>query len=222
MQAPVHRLKLKDIRRLANWRCRHSHSGLAHYNCWLKENPEKERIAFVDIESTALKADLGFMICYAIKDAKTGKMYIDYLKASDLKTNKQEDYRILKSFIKTISKYDRIIGWYSSHFDIPFIRGRALISNLKFPFYGSLFHNDIIYISRNKLCFHSNRQENVAQQLLGRSNKTHFDINIWRKASRGDARAIKKIVEHNIIDVNELEQIYYKIKDFAKPSDTSI
>lgn len=172
MIAPVHRLNKKEIVKLGTRRCRHSHSYLEHYTCYLKEHPEKqERIGFLDIETTDFKADYGFMLTWCIKDSQSNKIYEDYITLKDIngiKKGKDEDYRIVKSLIDTMLKFDKVVGYFSTRFDIPYIRTRALLNNLDFPLFGSLVHKDLYYIIRNKFKLSNNKLVTACSRLIGK------------------------------------------------------
>ena len=61
MIAPVHRLKKIEIVWLAKHKCKHGHTYLEHYNCYLKEMPDgriQEKVGFLDIETTGLDAEI--------------------------------------------------------------------------------------------------------------------------------------------------------------------
>ena len=66
MSVPLHRLKKQELVWLATHRCRHRHLYIEHYNCYLKEHPDREKIGFLDIESSNLDGDYGIMLSYWI------------------------------------------------------------------------------------------------------------------------------------------------------------
>ena len=143
-------------------KCKHGHSFLSHRNCWLNTGVLKpEQIGFLDIETSNLSPAFGIVICWCIKDAISGDIYHDYLTNSDIHSS-DEDKRIIETCIDTMKKFDRIVGHYSSRFDIPFLRTRAVLhdnkNGLNFPKRGSLIHTDTWIMAKTKFKFHSNRQ----------------------------------------------------------------
>lgn len=226
--APVHNLPKKEILQLAARRCRHSHSYLSHYNCYLKELHDKqERIGFLDIEASNLDANFGFMISYCIKDSLSDIIYEDIITPKDIehlaeKNSKEEDYRVVKNCIKDMLRFDKVVGFYSTKFDLPYIRTRALVNGLEFPNFGSLVHKDVYYIVRNKFKLNNNKQVTACRVLLGDTDKTIVDGKIWRQASRGSKKDLQYIIEHNRADVCDLEKLYNKIICFVGRSQTSI
>ncbi|KKL84703.1 hypothetical protein LCGC14_1962040, partial [marine sediment metagenome] len=75
--APIHRLKKKETVWLANHKCKHRHNYIEHYNCYITENPDMERIGFLDIECSNLKADYGIILSYCIKKHGEDTIYSD-------------------------------------------------------------------------------------------------------------------------------------------------
>jgi uncharacterized protein YprB with RNaseH-like and TPR domain len=220
MSAPVHRLKKTDIIALAKHHCkRHNHTYLEHYQCFLEEQPNfEERIGYFDLECSNLKADFGIILCYCIKDSKTGKIDQDVITLSDIQsaTPGSEDKRLIRSFVQAIRKYDRLVGFYSSRFDGPFVRTRALMTGVPFPHYGEVLHTDVYDIARSKICLSSRRLENCCRNLLGKTNKTRIENAFWRGGVRGDEKSLQYVLDHCQKDVIDLERLYLLIRDFAK------
>jgi len=218
--APVWRLKKPEIVRLAKWRCKHSHSGLEHYECWLKENPGEERIGFFDLETTNLKADFGIILCYAIADGISDQIYTRTITKSDLRTCLDE--KVVKSCIKDMKNFDRLVGYYSTKFDGPFLRTRAISLGIEFPEFGQVIHNDLYYTVRNKLNLSSNRLENACRTVFGETAKTRIDADHWIKALMGDKPSLDYINDHCIKDVTELKKLYYKLAVYRNKTNTSL
>ena len=220
---PVHHLKKSEIVWLATHRCKkHHHSFLSHYACYLREHPEKERIGFLDCECSNLNGDFGILLSYCILDNNTGKILSGVFSEADINNKDEEDKRVVTQLIKDLLKFDRIITWYGRRFDIPFIRTRALICKVPFPYFGSIRHDDIYFISRNRLKLHSNRLENFCRSVLGITHKTHIISKYWRRGQRGDKKALGYILDHNKRDVIDLQRAYFALKDFVARNNTSI
>lgn len=223
MKAPVHKLRKDQIVKLATQHCAaHRHSYLEHYNCYLREHPETvERLAFFDIEASNLDADYGIMLSWAIKPSDSKEVIGDVLTPADVRKG-YEDKRIVQSAIDALGTFDRVITYYGTGFDLPFLRARALIVGVEFPTYGSLKHKDLYYTVKSKFKLSSRRLENACRQLLGATDKTRIEAKYWRDGVRGDAESLKYIYEHNTYDVLDLEKLYNKVVDFSKTNNTSI
>jgi len=223
MSAPIHKLKKDEIIKLSKGKCEaHGHNYLEHYNCYLKENPEKaERIGYFDIEASNLVADFGILLSWAIKDGLSDEVYYDVLTPQDVKKG-YEDKRIVASCIEALKKFDRIVTYYGTGYDFPFLRARAAMVGVDFPHFGTLKHRDAYYIMKSKFKLSSRRLENACRCILGETAKTRIDSKHWRNGVRGDKEALKYILDHNVKDTTDLERLYLKIIDYGKTNNTSI
>jgi uncharacterized protein YprB with RNaseH-like and TPR domain len=186
-----------------------------------KNIPIPHRIGFYDIESSGFQANFSIMYCYSIKDSLSDTIYSDCITATDLK--KDLDKRILTNCVRDLKRFDRIVGFYSAKFDIPFTRSRAIYHNLAFPKYSELLHTDIYYTVRHKFKLSSNRQGVAHNFLVGeQTRKTQFGRDHWIKAMTGDKKALEYIYDHNKKDVLDLQELFEKIEGFSRRNDTSI
>jgi uncharacterized protein YprB with RNaseH-like and TPR domain len=227
MLAPIHRLKKAELVWLATHKCKaHSHTYISHYSCYLKEVPSaQERVGFFDIETTGFDAGFGMMLSWAIKVGGEKKIYHDVITADDMEKCRlgDEDKRIVRSCVEKILTFDRVVTHYGNdfRFDAPFLRTRAVSLGIPFPAHGTLKHTDTYPILKKKFKLGRNRLETACRTLIGETDKTHLNPQIWRRAGRGDKRALSYVLKHNIADVVDLEKVYEKIKDFAPHSNVS-
>jgi len=224
LKAPVHRLTKREIIWLASHTCTdHRHSYLSHYACYHKDQPRRDRTAIIDIETSNLDADYGIVLTWAIKPLgeRTISGVINYVDIAKGRRG-DEDRRVVTECIAEMANFDKIIGYYSKRFDLPYLRARALHMGLDFPFYGTIQHVDVFDIVKNRFKISRRRQEVACRFLLGHTDKTHFDGSVWRDAARGNKKAIAKVLDHNIKDVTDLEALYLKVRDFARRHDVSI
>jgi len=211
----------------SSWHCSHNHSGNEHPKCWERfvATFGNERVGFLDIESSNLQGDFGFMFSWALKEYN-GQVYGDCLKKRDFQNGLGMDKRIIKSLIEILPTFDRIITFYGTYFDVPFCRTRALDVGVKFPFSRQLRHTDVWFIARSKLKLHSNRLESVADFLRVKEkyglSKTKLEPRIWRKAAFGDETSLKLIYKHNIKDVEVLEKVYEELLPYFTDTRRSI
>jgi uncharacterized protein YprB with RNaseH-like and TPR domain len=217
----IARLKKDEIVHLYNHRCKkHGHRFLEHYGCYLEEEPEQIRIGFFDLETSNLKADFGIILSYSILDDKTDELYGEVITAKDLKTHL--DRRVVSMMIADIQRFDLIVGYYSTKFDVPFARTRAQVLHLPFPGFGTIQHKDVYYIVRNKFALSRNRQEIAARMLVGKTEKTHILPDYWLRALSGDKKSLEYIFEHNKRDVRDLKRLYHAVMPFTKNTTASI
>jgi len=225
MRPPVHRLTKAEIVYLGSHTCEaHRHSYLDHYSCYVKENPDRDRTAIIDIETSNLDADYGIVLTWCIKPFGKDKIISGVISPTDIKKGRHgdEDKRVVKECIEAMGEFDKVIGYYSKRFDLPYLRARALHMGLDFPFFGTIKHVDVYDIIKNRFKISRKRQEVACRFLLGHTDKTHFDGSVWRDAARGDKKALKQVLDHNIYDVQDLEKLYLRVQDFARRNDVSI
>ena len=222
MKPPIHKMKVTEIRYLASHLCEHGHTYLEHFGCY---EPKETKLGFLDIEASNLDADFGIMLSYCIKEhGKDGKTYYNVLNPADIKKAKagDEDKHLVQQCVADMLKFDQIVGYYSTRFDIPYIRTRALMCGVKFPFYGSIKHIDLYYMLRHRFKLSSNRLENACRCIIGKTEKTRIENRFWRGGVRGDKHSLAYILDHNIKDVTDLEKLYDKVIDYSRRIDRSI
>lgn len=205
---------------LSKWKCQHRHNGIRHFGCFLKESGCVERKGFVDIETSNLKANFGIVLCWCILDEQ-GHRYEDVINLDDVQSG-NEDKRLIENCINCFSNFDRLIGHYSTYFDIPFLRTRALIHGIKFPQHGTKYHTDVWKMAKHSLCLHSNRQDVIAESLYGKTCKTRISHPAWRKAMMGDAKSAAEVLDHCRKDVMDLKKNYTTLLPYCSEVKSSI
>ena len=127
------------------------------------------KIGYFDIEVDNLKADFGTVLTWAIKD-KDGEVFHDSITREEI-FDGIYDKRVVKSFVDKMKEYKIFVGYYSTRFDLPYMRSKALHYKLGFPGYGDQYHWDMFYTVRAKLALSRNTLENACDW-LGIEGKT--------------------------------------------------
>ena len=211
MQIPIRKITKAQMVWLVENKCTaHSHSYASHYMCFLREKPDTaplvEKIGIFDIETTGLKSNWSHMLCWCIKEQ--GKDIIHYDLVTSREARDKNDARIVKSAIKEMKNYDRIIGYYSSGFDIPYTRSRALYQNIDFPGYKDLYTTDMYFICRSKFRIHSNRLGAICE-FFGIEAKNHpMNPELWRRSGAGEKEALEEVLTHCKEDVESTDKVY--------------
>ncbi len=228
MKLAKHMRGLTNIRRansqqldwLLKWRCQHRHNGVRHFNCFTKEFGIKEQVGWLDIETSNLKANFGIVLCWCIL-AEDDTLYQDWLTKKDVLSG-SEDKRVVSTCIDTMQSFDRVVGHYSTYFDIPFLRTRALIHGIPYPEFGTLLHTDVWRMAKTKLCLHSNRQDVIAESLYGKTVKTRISHPHWRQAMMGNEESCMEVLNHCQKDVLDLKKNYETLLPYVRITKSSI
>jgi len=222
----LNRMDKDELLWLVNHTCKHGHKYISHFNCFLSEHQVEERIGYLDIETSNLKANFGIVLTWAIKDGQSDYIYYDYLTPIDVhKYGASEDKRILETCVETMRDFDRIVTHYGQDYqhDIPYLRTRCMMMGVQFLKYGEIFVADTFPIAKKKMSLSSRRQDIIAEAIKNRpSIKTRINSAAWRGAVRGDKVAIAEVLDHNFRDVMELEENFLAMKDFVKLTKRSI
>ena len=214
----------KDIIWLFDHNCKHGHNYAEHYACFLAENPKnspfQEKQGIFDIETTGLKANWSHLLCWCMKEVNSDLITFDLITRKEARD--KNDYRIIKSCVKEIRRFDRTMGWYSSRFDMPYVRSRAEFHGIPFPTYKEALHTDLYYIARSKLALHSNRLQAVCQ-FFGIDSKNHpMTPELWARAGRGDKDALEEVLTHCKEDVISTDKSRELLMKYAAPTNRSI
>lgn len=205
-------------------RCTHRHTIKTHPACFANGNikwpddrtferysgnpwftfPEY-KIGYFDIEVDNLKADFGTVLTWAIKD-KGGEVFVDSITRDELLSD-DCDRRVVESFVNKMNEYKIIVGYYSTMFDLPFMRSKALHYRIPFPEFGDIFHWDIYYTVRSKFNL-SRKSLESACDYFGIKGKTPIEREVWRRAKYGHPDAISTVIDHNIADVVITEELH--------------
>lgn len=215
-----HNLLKKDMLELLTGRCKHSHLYIEHPSCWRKEKGRPPKIGYFDIETGGFNANADIILCYSIKTRDKDEILNARITKNDINTE-IFDKRIIKQLIKDLLKYDVIVTYYGTRFDIPFSRTRALGWRLSFPVFGMVKHKDVYYMVKNKLKLTS-RSLATACELLGIRGKNHIKWRIWIKAKHGNEKALEYVQNHCNIDVRILEGAHKKLEVFVKDTKKSM
>ena len=225
VKIPIRRMKMSEIEWMSDNTCKaHRVSYLEHYNCFLRESPEnspfKERVGYLDIESTGLKGNWDYMLCFCIKEAN-GNILGRHLSQREITTYKF-DKGLTQELVTAVRGFDRIITYYGIRFDIPFIKTRCEKWGIDFPSYRDLWQTDLYFIAKANLLLHSTRLMHVCD-LMGIPNKEHKLIpDIWMKAKSGHVPSLEWIFEHCKEDVISLEMAHERLKKYTLPQKRSI
>lgn len=216
----------QEILRFSREMCSHRQPLLSHPNCLAERIKYKERVGSLDIETSSLNANFGMVVSYCIKVHGEDKILEGWLEQEDFdEPNGHYDKRILEKCIDDMNQFDRLIVYWGKdrRHDIPFLRTRALMCGLQFPFYHENIVSDLYDLVRGKLRLGRNGLQSACTA-FGIESKAHpITPDLWMKAIVGhDPDAIAYVLEHNREDVISTELLWDKMNKFGSNPKTSI
>lgn len=227
MRAPVKRLLKREVDWLGINSCKHSHSYLEHYACFLEEKPKDcpfvERIGFLDIETSNLDGDFGIIFSYGIKPLNVDKILGRVVTQQEMRRH-VFDRKLVAECVQDMKKFHRLIVHWGKdrRHDIPWIRTRALLYGIDFPGYKDLYVEDTFDLAKSKLKLHRNRLETICSFFDIPSKGHPMHPKMWQKAQTGDKESLEWIWKHNLEDVYSLEAVWKLLKDFGPRRKTSV
>lgn len=193
------------------FQCEHRHTAFAHPLCWQRwreQHPEGLKVGYFDIEASNLKADFGWMISWCIKHQGEEKFDGYVLQPSDYQANTR-DREATYALIQALGHFDKIVTYYGSRFDIPFVRTRALIHGLQFIPPKTILHLDLYYQVRGKLRLSRNRLGNCGEVLGLVTEKTPVSTKAWTNVGLNyNEASLQYIWDHNVKDTVLLEELH--------------
>jgi uncharacterized protein YprB with RNaseH-like and TPR domain len=178
------------------------------------------RFATLDIETSNLNADFGFIICVVVKeygsDNKPKIFRIDQYPGWE--KNVFDDKKLVKDVRNYLENFDGIITYNGRNFDLPFLTSQVVAYGYQ-PI-KALFHVDVFYTTRYRLRLHNSKLNTLITFLNtyrgGKKKveeKTAINTIYYKKAITGRKDGIDYIVKHCVKDVVALEQCYDLLKD---------
>lgn len=188
------------------------------------------KIGYLDIETSSLQADFGFMLSYAIlvRDISTRKTELrydvvnkkDFEYAEKKKDADLKDERILNNLIEDMADLDCQIGhWFigKRRHDIPFIRSRCAINKISgFPKHRTVRYGDTQKWSAQIHRLRSNSLSSIADAYDLSIHKTPISSKSWKNASSfATKKDLDYILDHNIKDCKITYQVHKHLEDYV-------
>ena len=200
-------------------------------NLSMKEKYEMyniNKIGYLDIEATNLKANFGYMLSWAmvVRDVRTGKTELRY-DCMNLKDKRNaakhrrviEDKRILESLMKNLKDVDLLVGHYFhgwGKMDIPFIRTRCIFNKTSgFPKHRQIRYGDTWRMAHQCYSLNSYRLETVADMMGIKTKKTPVTALDWQLAQSGDPKSLKYVLTHNIKDAKINYEVHKMVEAYV-------
>ncbi|MCX8168730.1 MAG: ribonuclease H-like domain-containing protein [Candidatus Methanomethylicia archaeon] len=173
-----------------------------------------QKIAFLDIETTSLTADSGFIVGIGIM-WEDGSWIHEFLSGNVIEGEKE----LINKVINLLSNVNVIITWNGENFDIPMLISRALVHEINPAEIVKKEHIDLYKYAKRLLKLSDYSLDSVAKyvnipkkvELKGKDMPPYY-----MKAISGDQNALKMIIEHCYDDLQALKLIYEKMKEIVK------
>lgn len=160
-------------------------------------------IGFFDIESTFSTQPI---VLYAAIADSFGRVE-QFRKGPSI----VDDRELVTAYCKRLEEYDILVGWNSTLFDIPVLRGRQM-------FYGQSpldphMTIDLMYKASGSAARIGRRSLQSVSEYMGvASRKTPLNVRTWDKAMSGDDAAYEEIVVHCDADVLVTRDVFQVLK----------
>lgn len=172
--------------------------------------------AFVDLETTNLKANFGRILCGSVADMHGNVRTLRIDDEPFKRERRRDDAALAVGLRDYLEQFDVLVGWNSKMFDIPYLNTRLLIANER-PMRMDIMHLDPMYkAGKGSLALHSKRLDAVAKTFRLPVQKTGLDPEIWNDAADGDREAMDYVVEHCEHDVLVLRMVFHILKPLIK------
>ncbi len=176
------------------------------------------KILALDIETTNLKADFGFVLAFGYQWlANGGEPRI--LKLTDYNgsfhRDPTNDSRLVRDIHAILTEADMWVSHYGKMFDLPFLRTRMLAASTRL-YLPPTPHVDLYFTSRANLALHSNRL-GVLQEALGIENrKTRLATRAWIRAAAGHVPSLREVAKHCYHDIEGLVEEYEILRPYVR------
>lgn len=204
---------------MSEQRCIHRHTIRTHPNCFRKglikyDWWSDKKIAYLDIETSDLKANFGIVLTWCVKFKNDKHIYSEVITQKDIGSG-TFDKRIVKELLDLLENVDIVVTYYGTGFDIPFLRTRSERWRLPFPKFGQIYHWDLYFKAKRLFSLHR-KSLGVVTEFLGIDGKNQLDPAVWFLAQYGDKNALKEVLSHNEEDVIILEKLHNRIEEYTK------
>ena len=159
---------------------------------------------------------MGIMLCSSTKELNGAVTTFRIDESPNYKKEPWNDKWLAQRTRDELSKYMVVLGWNHVGYDLPFLNTRLIAHGLKPLDVGGMCMVDMLWASRYRLRLHSNRLAAVIEYLETKTQKTPLMGDRWIRAMAGDRHSLDYIVEHNVKDVESLEEVADKLSHFVK------
>ncbi len=129
-------------------------------------------VCVLDIETNGLEGDRAQLLLATVYDPATGKYFCFRTWDRSHRRTTTLERRALAGLFRRLTRYDLVVTYYGTRFDLPFLRTRSLYYGRRTPKLSA--HVDLYYIVRWQLRLSSNSLANVTR--LARMKETKLRL----------------------------------------------
>jgi hypothetical protein len=172
------------------------------------------RIAYWDIETSDLKADVGRLLCAVIYDPISRKYEV--FRNDELSSSMASDEDLALKLRDSLEQYPITSGWHSKGFDIPFLNTRLAKYGHR-PLRRHLHLDGRWYMAGWRGLSPRSAKLGVAAEFFNLPNrKPSVDVDVWINAAMGgDTKAMDELVERCKADTKITAQVTERLLDLG-------
>ena len=184
-----------------------------------------QRVGCLDIETTGLWSDFGYVLVAVIQDITSGgKKEFEVFRLDEMESYKNMknlgdpqfwrriDKELLVKIRDAINKYDMIVHFNGRWFDMKFLNTRLLKNRLELL--PTIKQVDIYQVARYKLRLRSRRLDALREFLEIDDEPTQHFWEYWQMAAARVPEGYDYVVEHCKRDVRRLAKVAVRMKSF--------
>lgn len=156
-----------------------------------------------------------YMLCWAAKWLEDNGTYRDYLTFyKEYAEDPSNDFKIVKSIWDMLDSADVVVAHNGIKFDLAYLNSRFAYHQLGMPSPFKVV--DTLKVAKKYFRFPANSLAELAEYLGVEDKKGKTDFDLWKGCMDGDVEAWETMVEYNVQDVQVLEQVYIRLRDYDK------
>lgn len=161
-----------------------------------------------DIEASDLTANWGTIFCIGYEVEGEGVKCISITDFPGWEKEPWNDKKVIQAFLKVLEREDVGIEvtHYGTNYDIPYLQAR--MSHHKLGVFPLLAHVDTYMIAKSKFAIKGKSLGSIAEFVGVRYKKTPLSPETWRRAGRGDRKALDYVVKHCVADIRVLKAVF--------------
>jgi len=128
--------------------------------------------------------------------------------------NKGDDRELVMKFTKILQSADEVVAHNGDRFDVKWFKTRCIYHGVDCP--PDIKTIDTLKLAKSTFLFNSNKLDYIGG-FLGLGNKYKTEYSLWKKILlNNSASALKEMTAYCKRDVELLEKVYLKMKNYTK------